>query len=291
MFLIVPRMNSVIGRVCLFWATIWYVLLTYSYYKIVAMGGGSPRQYLELLQDEESGEIPACIRESVLAKRNGRPRYCQKCLCWKPDRTHHCARCRQCVLKMDHHCPWFSTCIGFKNHKYFVQLLWYVVLFSATISLATIWDLTHWFSNESYEHEYVDINEILLTLVSSVFCLVLLVFTAYTTYLMATNSTTLEAMEGSALRTSLPTSQFRYRPPPTLESIGNVFDLGWRQNCTQVLGSTWAQWILPIEPVLPDGLDGVRFPVKPQLLELAESRAQTEIALHARKPLHAASDR
>jgi len=32
-------------------------------------------------------------------------RFCEKCQCKKPERSHHCRVCQRCVLKMDHHCP------------------------------------------------------------------------------------------------------------------------------------------------------------------------------------------
>lgn len=50
---------------------------------------------------------------------------CQRCLRTKPDRTHHCSQCNQCILKMDHHCPWVANCIGFRNHKYFLNMIFY----------------------------------------------------------------------------------------------------------------------------------------------------------------------
>jgi hypothetical protein len=33
-----------------------------------------------------------------------------------------------CILRMDHHCPWIANCVGFGNHKFFMQLLLYATL-------------------------------------------------------------------------------------------------------------------------------------------------------------------
>lgn len=67
--------------------------------------------------DTEVGSIP-----------RRRHRFCEKCNCFKPPRTHHCRACNKCILKMDHHCPWISSCVGHLNHKYFLLFLFYVVV-------------------------------------------------------------------------------------------------------------------------------------------------------------------
>ena len=43
--------------------------------------------------------------------------------------------CSACVLRMDHHCPWVVGCVGFRNHKYFLNFLVYA---SLTLAYVTV---------------------------------------------------------------------------------------------------------------------------------------------------------
>lgn len=36
----------------------------------------------------------------------------------------HCGQCDRCVSNFDHHCKWLNNCIGEKNYKYFMWLIW-----------------------------------------------------------------------------------------------------------------------------------------------------------------------
>ncbi|KAA8499522.1 putative protein S-acyltransferase 15 [Porphyridium purpureum] len=58
-------------------------------------------------------------------------RACSHCTRPKPPRVHHCRICNSCVLRMDHHCVWVVRCIGYRNHKVFIQFLFYTVLATA----------------------------------------------------------------------------------------------------------------------------------------------------------------
>ncbi|XP_014874577.1 putative palmitoyltransferase ZDHHC13 isoform X1 [Poecilia latipinna] len=49
--------------------------------------------------------------------------FCTSCMVRKPLRAVHCFSCDTCVAKQDHHSVWTNTCIGARNHYYFVLLL------------------------------------------------------------------------------------------------------------------------------------------------------------------------
>lgn len=82
--------------------------------------------------------------------------YCETCQVYKPIRTHHCRRCNQCTLKMDHHCAWVNNCIGFRNHKFFIQTLvlaWVGCILVITFSVLRT--ALHPFKIDSDDHDFV----------------------------------------------------------------------------------------------------------------------------------------
>lgn len=69
----------------------------------------------------------------------GLPIFCEKCLNWKPDRTHHCSEVNRCVRRMDHFCPWIGGVVSETNMKFFIQMVVYGFLFSAFLFGVFTW--------------------------------------------------------------------------------------------------------------------------------------------------------
>ena len=259
--------------------TLFYVLATWSYIETVRVGAGSPIEipgFAVRLSDLEAGHrtAPPNVELNVTAKENGLMRYCSKCECWKPDRTHHCSSCRRCILRMDHHCPWFATCIGFHNQKFFLQFLTYVSLFCLTCCCSSGYAVyVFLYQLNAQSQVFLPLNWVALLVVSFVMGFAVTCFAGYSLYLAAGNRTVLESLESVRYKTSLPSRAYRYREAPSSSSLGNIFDLGWRANISQVMGNQTWEWFIPIKPSVGDGTS---FPVNKALYQQAQEQAQAE---------------
>ncbi|KAJ3368365.1 Palmitoyltransferase zdhhc15 [Allomyces arbusculus] len=213
----------------------------------------TPMPALAALDDGDAADrVPLVAVDNVpiTIKGNGERRYCRKCQVNKPDRTHHCRTCRKCVLKMDHHCPWINNCVGFYNYKHFLLFVFYTALYSLTILICTA-PLCLPALQMSTDDEYAAAAHVLsVTLVATLFGLILVGFFAFHASLVLRNMTTIENME-----------EQRYAvvnaADPNARRV-NPFDLGWRANLVQVLGSKVALWWVPVTSPVGDGLS---FPI------------------------------
>ncbi|KAK9483897.1 DHHC palmitoyltransferase-domain-containing protein [Lipomyces starkeyi] len=256
-----------------------YVLSVSSYLLIVRYAGIGPSRSAAPSGDDDSAEADleagrvALLPQGVMAKENGQQRYCSKCKCWKPDRAHHCSTCGTCVLRMDHHCPWFSSCIGYDNHKYFILFLIYVVVFCLVSFFASGMVLLDWIDRSEYLDTYISLNWVFLFIVSIIFAIAVGIFLCYQLYLLFANKTTIEAMETQRYKSSVASSSYRYSEAPSSESVGNVFDLGWRENFRQVMGDNPWTWFLPVRTSKGNG---TTFPTNAKVLNAIRRQAQQE---------------
>ncbi|KAM3933063.1 palmitoyltransferase ZDHHC23 [Leptodactylus fuscus] len=61
--------------------------------------------------------------------------WCKLCQVLRPPRSGHCRICGSCVQRLDHHCVWINSCIGSRNHKFFILLL-VVFLFTSIYGIS-----------------------------------------------------------------------------------------------------------------------------------------------------------
>jgi len=172
----------------------------------------------------------------------GAVRYCEKCLCIKPDRSHHCSVCEVCTLKMDHHCPWVNNCVGFHNYKFFLLFLGYAVSYCAWIGGTTARSFVRvWLyreeglvqGNPKYHLLFVFFVSILFSVsISSLFW--------YHLWLLAHNRSTLE--------------QFRAPMFDNKESDADGWSLGKLNNVREVFGGNVWLWPLPLATTQGDGI-------------------------------------
>lgn len=68
--------------------------------------------------NKDKSSKQAIYKEEILCKR------CPTCYIIKTPRVFHCKVCDCCISVHDHHCPWLGTCIGQRNHQWFVIYIW-----------------------------------------------------------------------------------------------------------------------------------------------------------------------
>ncbi|KAI3507409.1 hypothetical protein L1887_22394 [Cichorium endivia] len=209
---------------------------------LVAMFTDPGRVPPSFAPDIEDSEHP--IHE--IKRKGGDLRYCQKCLLYKPPRSHHCRICKRCVLRMDHHCVWMNNCVGHANYKVFFVFVVYAVLaclYSLILLLGSLTVDTQkdgQQSEGSYRTVYV-ISGLLLIPLS----MALGVFLGWHINLTIQNKTTIEYYEG-------------VRAMLLAEQGGNVYshpyDLGVYENLITVLGPNILCWVCPVSSYIGSGL-------------------------------------
>jgi len=187
----------------------------------------------------------------------------------RPERAHYCAICRATVLRMDHHCPLIANCIGFRNHKFFLQ----TGIYSAIGSLFGLFSMTRelgacigndladnpppapWYCNETTIGSY-------MFLVGGI----ALGLSLFLTFSLAATHVEFACM-------NLTTIEAKYCEGP------NPYDQRSSiRNLAQIMGALGWDWFLPIMPRRPLG-DGFSFAcgeeILPTELQDREKRSST----------------
>lgn len=192
-----------------------YTLAMIAYYQtIVTDPGGIPE-----------GFDP---NHQALAERkrtSGELRFCKKEKKFKPDRAHYCSNEKRNVLRMDHYCPWMSTCIGYRNHKYFILFLLYSSISTNVVTVALIKALVYNVFPPGATIVMIE-GAVLTTVIS----FLLTPFFCFHLWMLSLNLTTIEYCERK-----------RDVQAPT-----SPYDIGLIGNFRCVLGDNIMLWLLPI---------------------------------------------
>ena len=191
------------------------------------------------------GEIPLYWGFYIGDDDYKRKRYCLICNAFKPERSHHCSVCNICVLNMDHHCPWVDNCIGFYNRKFFMQLLFFVVLLTIFIDISEAYFIVNLSIRLFKKHiKYSEIFHaafaIFAYLAVFIFSIIITNFFKFHVGLVLKNSTTIESLDQEH------------------QKDFQKFNLSPRENWEQVFGCDSLFWFIPFPTKRgrPDG-DGL----------------------------------
>ncbi|RUS18940.1 DHHC palmitoyltransferase-domain-containing protein [Endogone sp. FLAS-F59071] len=202
---------------------------------------------------EPKGDVNLAIPMPTvsLCKRGGQPRYCDRCRCVKPDRTHHCRECDACVLKMDQ----VNGCVGFANYKFFFLFVLYTAVFALWTLVTIVPEVVYGIQHHGPD---LDFHFIIVVILSFLFGLLLACFVGVHLYYILHNRTTIEAISDRPYHARVdldpsPQGQGLYQVVPT-DYGEHLWNIGYANNWKSVMGSEAWAWFLPIYTTPGTGL-------------------------------------
>lgn len=158
-------------------------------------------------------------------------RYCEICDQPKPPRTHHCRKCKICIHRMDHHCIWINNCVGYKNHKYFLLFLTYLIITGCISLYPSIYAIACSFNSKELK--------VMDTVLIGIVCLECVFFIVIASMLLKDQIYNLMGNQSS------------------IEKFNRKYglDMGRLKNLEQVLGTNKLLWLVPCSPDLDVNFD------------------------------------
>ncbi|XP_069063734.1 probable palmitoyltransferase ZDHHC24 [Pleurodeles waltl] len=194
--------------------------------------------------------------------------FCYSCEIHVPPRCQHCYNCNVCILRRDHHCVLLGQCQGHANYRY---LMGFLIYCWAGLLYATLFNAEN-FTN--ILHEGVSIHSFLLLLMPWLMLVTGQISASTFVFAFVADICVVGLLFCSgflALQTAL---LFRGATSKEWYCGQRCYDLGWRHNVREFLGTRWFLiWLSPwIASPLPG--DGIHFetrsPPVQQLLKTPE---------------------
>ncbi|KAF2202976.1 zf-DHHC-domain-containing protein [Delitschia confertaspora ATCC 74209] len=129
--------------------------------------------------------------EAFICDYQGKPRFCEKCNNYKPDRTHHCSQIGRCVRRMDHFCPWVGGIVSETSHKFFLQFLFYGFLYWSYVTVV----FGYYSAERQRKFRALPATWIVTLALSGIFLLFVFGMLSTTAYQAFGNYTTVEALD------------------------------------------------------------------------------------------------
>ena len=184
----------------------------------------------------DPGQVPLYWGFYIGDPDSKRTRYCLMCNVFKPLRCHHCSMCNRCVLNMDHHCPWINSCIGFYNRKFFIQMVFYLIItiFSTLISngYSTYNIIKTTIAKKNFDFDLKFVFQaiyIIIYIIDLVMGFILTQFFKFHIKLILENKTTIETLDHKG------------------KEFQSKYDKGIWNNWYEVMGITKWLWFIPLK--------------------------------------------
>ena len=176
----------------------------------------------------DPGQVPLYWGFYIGDSDSKRTRYCLMCNVFKPLRCHHCSMCKRCILNMDHHCPWINSCIGFYNRKFFIQMVFYLiiavistVIANLTSTYAIIYETVINYKKIEFNFSFwIKVTYVIVYIIDVVMSVILSQFFKFHITLILENKTTIETLDHKG------------------KEFHSKYDIGKWNNWYQVMGIT-----------------------------------------------------
>ena len=185
----------------------------------------------------DPGQVPLYWGFYIGDSDSKRTRYCLMCNVFKPLRCHHCSMCNRCVLNMDHHCPWINSCIGFYNRKFFIQMVFYLIIaiisticanFSSTYNI--IYTTIQNYKQIEFKYDfYMELLFVIVYIIDIIMGVILIQFFKFHITLILENKTTIETLDQKG------------------KEFHSKYDRGGWNNWYEVMGITKWLWFFPFK--------------------------------------------